>query len=148
MRTFASVGVAVTAALGPSLHAQAPVARLGPLTNPDPFVNTSIITNDGAGGTVAKIQQCELRSIGGGRYRIAATVNLIDPVTSTALAETSMITGTLDLSVTPPTWAPNQDVAALNQTGTGRADEYQLSLSSDALTAVWDRYIAASFPNS
>jgi len=119
-----------------------PVARTGPLTIPDPAVNTTVISNDGVGNTITKIQQCELRSIGGGLYRVAATVNF-----ALAPATVSLITGTLNLSVATPVWTPNQDVAAFNQTGAG-VDEYQLSISTSGLIAVWDRYVLTTYPNS
>jgi hypothetical protein len=147
MRLFVLIGAVVTAASSLPLYGQAPVARLGTLMIPDPAINTGIISSDGAGGVVAKIQQCEVRSIGGGIYRIAATVNLRDPLTGTAFRETELITGSLDLTVSPPVWLPKQDVAALNQAAT-MTDEYQVSMSSDGLTVVWDRYVATTFPNT
>jgi hypothetical protein len=134
--------VVVAASLALPVLAQGPVARIGALQLPDPFVNTTTINNDGVGNTIVKFQQCEVRSLGAGLYRICATVHF-----AATPATCSLITGTLDMTVSPPVWAPSQDVAAFNQTGTG-VDEYQLSMSQDGLNAVWDRYVATTYPNS
>jgi len=74
-------------------------------------------------------------------------VQFLDPVTNTTVPEASLLTGNLNLGVSPPVWTPNQDVAAFNLTGT-TVDEYQLSISQDGLTAVWDRYQATTYPNN
>jgi hypothetical protein len=139
MRVILPIALGSAATLSQCLIGQAPVARWGPLPLPDPWVNTSIINVDGNGATITKIQQCEVRSVGGGNYRIAATVQLLDPATNQTTPDSTLITGNLNLSVSPPVWTPNLDVAALSRPGTS-VDEYQLSISADGLTAVWDRY--------
>jgi hypothetical protein len=142
--TSAALATAVAAL---NLCAQGPVNIIAPASSPDPVVNTTVITDDGAGHLVSKIQQCEVRSIGAGQYRVAASVQFWDPTHTSTLSETNLITGTLVLVTSPPIWAPNQDVAALNQTST-TVDEYQLSISSDGLNAVWDSYVPRTYPNS
>jgi hypothetical protein len=146
MRSFSTITVLTAVSLSVQLAAQvalpAPVARFGPEVLPDPYVNTTIINNDGIGGTITALQQCEVRSIGGGLYRVAATATLAATPT-----ESTLVTGTLVLTGAVPVWIPNQDVAAFNMVG-NTVDEYQLSISEDGLTAVWDRYVATSYPNS
>src|SRR5262245_41799668 len=145
MQAIPLIALASAATLSQCLIGQAPVARWGPLLLPDPFINTTVINVDGNGTPVSKIQQCEVRSLGGGLYRIAAAVQLLDPSTSQPTSDSTLITGTLVLSSSPPAWFPNNDVVALSVTGT-TIDEYQLSISSNGLIAVWDRYGTA--PNS
>jgi hypothetical protein len=141
---FTAVGAAVAAAsIAMPLASQANVARIGPLTVPDPLVNTAVISAfvnvAGVAAPVRALQQCELRSLGGGLYRVAATEGPIG-------ADLSLITGTLNLGVFPPLWTPNADVNAFNASGIN--DEYQLSISQDGRTAVWDVYPPArTYPN-
>jgi hypothetical protein len=144
MISLSAVGTAV--AFSTCLMGQAPVFRVGSLQSPDPWVNTTVVNNDGNGRTIVKIEQCEVRSVGSGVYQIAAAVHFLDPATSLPTADTTLITGLLILTVNPPLWIPNQDVAALSVAGT-TVDEYQFSLSADGLTAVWDRYGPAA-PNT
>jgi len=145
MRAIFLIALGSAATISQGLIGQAPVARWSPLQLPDPFINTSIINVDGAGTTISTIQQCEVRSVGGGNYRIAATVQLLDTSTNQPSNDFTLITGNLNLGVSPPVWTPNLDVAALALPGT--RDEYQLSLSSNGLIAVWDRY-GATPPNT
>src|SRR5262245_3906126 len=139
MRAILSIALGSAATLSQCLIGQAPVARWGPTLLPDPWINTTVLNIDGAGNTISKIEQCEVRSVGNGNYRIAAAVHLLDLSTNQPTADSTLITGNLNLSVSPPVWTPNLDVAALSLPGTS-VDEYQLSISADGLTAVWDRY--------
>jgi hypothetical protein len=146
MRAILLIAIGSAATLSQCLIGQATVARWGPTLLPDPWINTGVINVDGAGNTIVKIEQCEVRSVGLGNYRIAAAVHTLDLATNQPTADTSLITGNLNLGVSPPVWTPNNDAAALSLPGTS-VDEYQLSISVDGLTAVWDRY-AALAPNT
>src|SRR5262245_47479105 len=110
MRAILPIALGSAATISQCLVGQAPVARWSPLQLPDPFINTSILNVDGNGNTVSTIQQCEVRSLGGGIYRIAATVQLLDTSTNQPSTDFTLITGNLNLAVSPPVWSPNLDV--------------------------------------
>lgn len=142
--------VLATLSMAAAAAAQAPPAVIsawnaGTQGN-NPIVNTTRINVDEAGNTITKIEQFEARHLGGGLYRCAATV--VISIGGTAQPDTKLVSGTLNLAVTPPVWAANSDVVAFNQAGTS-PDEFQLSISQDGLTAVWDRYPAnTTYPAS
>jgi hypothetical protein len=137
--------VLTTVSLSAALAAQAPVGVVSPWSSAtpgnNPIVNTTVINLDEAGNPILEIDQFEARHIGGGIYRCAATIGI--SIGGTAQPDLKLITGSLNLSGATPVWTPNADVVAFNQAGSG-ADEFQISLSSDGLTAVWDRYTAGT----
>lgn len=133
--------VLATVSLSAAVAAQAPVGVVSPWSSAtpgnNPIVNTTVVNLDEVGNVIVGIDQFEARHIGGGIYRCAATIEI------TGATDTKLIIGSLNLSGAAPVWTPSADAAALNQAGTG-ADEFQLSLSADGLTAVWDRYTAST----
>jgi hypothetical protein len=124
------------------LTSQAPVGIVTPWSAPgnNPFVNTTIINSDGAGGIVSDIDQFELRHSGAGTYRVECTLRVVGQTDSKLQA------GSLNMAVSPPVWTPNQHLAALNMANAA-VDEYQCSMSANGLVLVWDNYNASTTYN-
>lgn len=109
-----------------------------PLT-PFPDLGPGVISRDAAGATITSVRQLELRSIGNGRYRAAATVTLQSAPDSTIL------TGEVDLLAQPVTWTPNNHLALLNSNGNA-IDEFCPTLSADGRIVVFDHYLGRTWP--
>ena len=115
-----------------------PMAEVSPIA-PDPYIDPAVITGDTLGNVVERIHQCEMRHIGNGVYRIAATVRYFDSTMTAPNPYSNLLIGQLDLTGAAPVWTPSPDFNALDMPG-GAINQYQLSVSLDGLCCVWDNY--------
>lgn len=130
----------VSLLLGASAPAQGLITPLGP----DPEVDPTVINLGPIGQTVSRIDQIAMlpSSPASSSYYVCCTVWYGSTPT-----DTSLLTGTLDLGVTPPVWTPDNSVASLNMAATvTRQDEFALTMSTDRLVIVWDNYAGATYP--
>lgn len=106
----------------------------------DPTFGPATITNDFANNLIQTIDQIELRSLGGGVYRTIVTAEMVGQ------PDSKLVSGLLNLSTSPATWTPTNDLDALNVTGSA-TDEFQGSMSQNGLVVVWDNYTGTTYPN-
>lgn len=124
---------------GGVVGAQGPTTAFGPLAL-DPRTSPAIIATGAppALQQVLVVPQIELRPIGAtGRYRVACVA-----VLAASGGRPRLLTGTLDLGVSPPVWTPNADVEKLNVISVPNS-AFQLTMSDDGLVVMWDNYRAA-----
>lgn len=132
-----------TAAMAVPALAQAPIAEVSGLQL-DPIVNPTVITDDGLGNNVERIHQCEVRHIGGGTYRVAATVQFWDPLMTGPQPYTSLLAGELDLSGAVPAWTPTSDFVNIDNPG-ATIGQFQVSVSDNGLVCAWDNYTVTTY---